>query len=88
MTEPITVTQAPAPGNARITSRRRLSAIWIIPLLALLVGLAMLVHAWLSTGPEITVSFQSATGLEAGKTPVKYKDVVVAISALTSQRCW
>jgi len=79
MTEPITVTQAPAPGNARITSRRRLSAIWIIPLLALLVGLAMLVHAWLSTGPEITVSFQSATGLEAGKTPVKYKDVVVGL---------
>lgn len=79
MTEPVAEPYSPVPGNANITSRRRPSAIWIIPLLALLVGLSMLVHAWLSAGPEITISFQSATGLEAGKTPVKYKDVVVGL---------
>lgn len=79
MTEPVTAPHSPAPSNANIVSRHRPSAIWSIPLLALLVGLSMLVHTWISAGPEITVSFQSATGLEAGKTPVKYKDVVVGV---------
>jgi len=76
----MTETLPPPPGEPRIATRRRLpSAIWIVPLLALLIGLSMLVHAWLSAGPEIVVSFQSATGLEAGKTPVKYKDVVIGL---------
>jgi len=79
MTEPVTVPRSPVSGNANIASRHRPSAIWIIPLLAILVGLSMLIHAWISAGPEITISFQSATGLEAGKTPVKYKDVVVGL---------
>jgi paraquat-inducible protein B len=79
MNKPVAAPPPSAPGNAHTVFRRRPSAIWIVPLLALLVGLSMLVHAWLSAGPEITVSFQSATGLEAGKTPVKYKDVVVGV---------
>ena len=30
-------------------------------------------------GPEITISFQTAEGLEAGKTQVKYKNVSVGL---------
>ncbi len=37
----------------------------------------MLIHAWLSAGPEITIAFPTATGLEAGKTPIRYKGVTV-----------
>jgi hypothetical protein len=37
----------------------------------------MLVHAWLDAGPEITIAWRTAAGLEAGKTPVKYKGVTV-----------
>ncbi|MDY4388074.1 PqiB family protein [Pectobacterium aroidearum] len=60
-----------------IRQRWRISLIWLVPALAMLTGLAMLIHTWLGTGPEIVVSFQSATGLEAGRTIVKYKDVAV-----------
>ena len=67
----------PKPG---VLERRRFpSLIWLVPLVAALIGLSMLVHAWLSAGPEITLVFQAATGLEAGKTPVKYKDVTVGL---------
>ncbi|MCB4361614.1 PqiB family protein [Quatrionicoccus australiensis] len=70
----------PQPGKPGILERRRFpSLIWLVPLVAALIGLSMLVHAWLSAGPEITIAFQAATGLDAGKTPVKYKDVTVGL---------
>ncbi|MDX5629092.1 MULTISPECIES: MlaD family protein [unclassified Brenneria] len=59
--------------------RWRLSPIWLVPGIALLIGVAMLINSWLSAGPELTLSFQTAAGLEAGKTAVKYKDVTVGI---------
>ncbi|RIX42591.1 MAG: MCE family protein [Rhodocyclales bacterium GT-UBC] len=69
-----------APGYPAVVERRRLpSLIWLVPVVAALVGLSMLIHAWLSAGPEISIVFQTATGLEAGKTPVKYKDVTVGM---------
>jgi len=60
-----------------VSPRRRLSVMWIVPTLAALIGLSMLVHAWSSEGPTITIAFKTAEGLEAGKTPVKYKAVTV-----------
>lgn len=59
------------------SARHRPSLVWLVPALAVLVGLSMLIHGWLNQGPTITISFQTATGLEAGKTAVKYKDVVI-----------
>ncbi|TPG10587.1 MCE family protein [Rhodanobacter glycinis] len=62
-----------------VVKRRRFNAslIWLIPALAALVGLSLVVSNWLQAGPQITISFQSAEGLDAGKTPVKYKNVVI-----------
>src|SRR5574337_381434 len=57
--------------------RFRESLIWLVPVLAALVGLSLVIHNWLQAGPQITISFQSAEGLDAGKTPVKYKNVVI-----------
>ncbi|UGB37012.1 intermembrane transport protein PqiB [Frateuria soli] len=57
--------------------RFSLSLIWLVPVLAALVGLSLVVHAWLQAGPQITITFQTAEGLESGKTPVKYKNVVI-----------
>lgn len=53
------------------------SLVWLVPILAGLIGIGMMAHAWLSQGPEITIRFNTAAGLEAGKTSVKYKDVIV-----------
>ncbi len=58
-------------------SRFHASLIWLIPALAALVGLSLVVSNWLQAGPQITISLQSAEGLDAAKTPVKYKNVVI-----------
>ncbi|KIO49760.1 intermembrane transport protein PqiB [Nitrosospira sp. NpAV] len=51
------------------------SLIWLIPILAAVIGIALAVQTWIQRGPEITIAFRSAEGLEAGKTKVKYKEV-------------
>ncbi|AXE31957.1 mammalian cell entry protein [Chromobacterium phragmitis] len=53
------------------------SLVWLIPVVAALIGGWLAVHAILSRGPSITISFQNAEGIEAGKTRIKYKDVEI-----------
>jgi paraquat-inducible protein B len=62
-----------------VVVRRRFNAslIWLVPALAALVGLSLVINAWVQAGPKITISMQSAEGLDPGKTPVKYKSVVI-----------
>ncbi len=55
--------------------RARFSVIWIIPIIAALVGVGIAVQRFLNEGPTITITFKVAEGIEAGKTFVKYKDV-------------
>ena len=65
-------------GAPEIRQRRaRVSLVWLVPIAAALVGFSMVVQNWLSAGPQITVSFETAEGLEANKTQVKYKNVVI-----------
>ena len=49
--------------------------VWIIPVIAAVVGGWILIHTITSRGPTINITFKSAEGLEAGKTKIKYKDV-------------
>ena len=60
-----------------IRPRRGLSVVWIIPLVAALIGIWLGVRAWRENGPVIFITFEGAEGLEAGKTRIKYKDVEV-----------
>jgi paraquat-inducible protein B len=55
--------------------RTRVSAVWIIPILAALVALGIAIQRVWSEGPTVTILFDAAPGVEAGKTFVKYKDV-------------
>ena len=57
--------------------RLRYSLVWLVPLLALLVGLVLVVRTLLQTGPLITITFPNAEGLEPGRTEVRFKEVVV-----------
>lgn len=61
------------------TRKARISFVWIVPIVAALIGLSMAVHDYLNVGPKITVSFLTAEGLEAKKTQVKYKNVVIGL---------
>jgi paraquat-inducible protein B len=73
--------QPPEIPDAIIERRHRRSSqlIWIIPVIALLVGLSLAVRAYLEKGPVITISFKSGEGIEAGKTKIKYKDVQIGL---------
>src|SRR5476651_1440209 len=51
------------------------SLVWLIPLLAALIGIGLVARSVLDKGPTVTVSFHTGDGLEPGKTKVKYKDV-------------
>ncbi|WLH14804.1 MlaD family protein [Pseudomonas hefeiensis] len=66
------------PSNPGVHTRRwNVSLIWLVPIVAALIGLSMVIHSTLSKGPQIVVSFTTAEGLEANKTVVKYKNVVI-----------
>ncbi|CAB1061567.1 Paraquat-inducible protein B [Olavius sp. associated proteobacterium Delta 1] len=57
------------------TKKRRISIVWLVPLVALAIGGWLVYKALSEKGPTITITFKSAAGLEAGKTKIKYKDV-------------
>jgi len=57
--------------------RKGLSIVWLVPIVAALIGAGLVYKAVTEKGPTITITFQNAEGLEAGKTKVKYKDVEI-----------
>ena len=75
MTEP---TPSSLPTARVDTPRRfRIPLVWVIPLVAALIGVFLALHTWYQQGPDITIRFKTGEGLEAGKTRIKYKDVDV-----------
>lgn len=67
-----------APGQAPIKTRRfSISLVWIVPIVAVLVGISLVVHTLMQEGPTITVTFKTGSGLTANKTEVKYRNVVI-----------
>ncbi len=55
----------------------RISIVWLIPLVALLIGVWLGYKAWSEMGSTIKITFKSAEGLVAGKTKIKYKNVEI-----------
>ena len=58
-------------------ARNRLSYLWILPVIALGIGLWLAYSHLSQIGPVIRIAFTSAEGLEAGKTKIRYKDLEV-----------
>jgi paraquat-inducible protein B len=65
--------------DALVERRRRRSSqlIWIIPVVAAVIGIFLAVKSYVERGPVITITFKSGEGLESGKTKIKYKDVQI-----------
>jgi paraquat-inducible protein B len=59
--------------------RRRVSPIWAVPIVAVLIAGWLGFTTWRQQGPTITIQFRSAEGLEAGKTPIKHKDIPLGV---------
>ncbi len=61
----------------KIVKKKLFSPIWLLPAVALILGLWLLVKGIKDAGVEITIHFPNATGIEIGKTLVKYQGVNV-----------
>ncbi len=70
------------PAARRRCWLRRL--LWLVPLMAALVGIGLVAGQLRGQGPEITLGFLDGEGIEPGKTPVKYNDV--GIGTVTAVR--
>ncbi len=68
-------------GNPEVivSDKRKLPLVWIVPLVALLLGIYMVIQHYLTQGPEITITYSTANGIEAGKTKIKSLNVEVGV---------
>ncbi len=63
--------------TATIDTRRRSGAIWLVPIVALLIVSVFVAREWWMRGPRIVVSIPRATGIEAGRTRVFSRGVPI-----------
>jgi len=72
-------TPAPELPQPRVVKARRwnVSLVWLVPFVAIAIAASMLVRSIFLIGPRIEIQFKSADGVEAGKTEVRYKEVVI-----------
>ncbi|WMC12115.1 intermembrane transport protein PqiB [Oceanimonas pelagia] len=63
--------------RAERKKQRSLSPIWIVPLVAVLIGAWMIYDNLSKLGPSITLVMDNAEGIEAGKTLIKTRNVEV-----------
>lgn len=66
-------------NEPKVSTSRRLSPVWFIPLLAVLIAVWLAVRAWQEAGPVIQIEFSAASGIEVGKTRIRYRDVEVGV---------
>lgn len=57
----------------------RVSVVWLVPVAALLIALGVGWQSWSDRGPVVVISFESASGVKARETVLRYRDVNVGI---------
>lgn len=75
------MTELPDPEikPARRSLLERVSVVWLVPIGALLISLAIAWQNYSSRGPLIEIAFADASGIRAGETEVRYRDVPVGV---------
>ncbi|BAO44841.1 PqiB family protein [Thiolapillus brandeum] len=53
------------------------SFVWVVPIVALLIGLVLIYREYSSLGPSINIVFRSAEGIEPKQTEIRYRDVAI-----------
>tara|TARA_R110002049_G_scaffold117332_2_gene270498 strand:+ start:79371 stop:81455 length:2085 start_codon:yes stop_codon:yes gene_type:complete len=53
------------------------SIVWVLPILALIVAVAVAWRSYAERGPEIIVEFENGSGIAAGETELKYRNITV-----------
>lgn len=63
--------------RAVVKKKHKISLVWIIPILAFIITAILIWNNTLNVGPSIKIIMSDAEGMEAGKTLVKFRSVVV-----------
>lgn len=72
----------PAPMDvqqARPSLWRRVSLVWLVPVLALAVTLGVAYQNYAERGVLVSIIFENANGIKAGETVIRYRDVDVGV---------
>jgi paraquat-inducible protein B len=64
-------------ATASVRPRRRLPLVWIVPILTALIAGWLAWDTYSKRGPTITIAFDTAAGLTAGQSQLKYRNVVM-----------
>ncbi|MCB8879660.1 MCE family protein [Acidisoma cellulosilytica] len=72
--QPAQPAMPPPPVHIR---RRHFSFVWIIPILAAVIAIYLGYRTIIEQGPLVTITFNTAQGLAAGQTQIKYKAVAL-----------
>ena len=54
-----------------------MSWIRLVPIVAALAAGSLILRTWFESGPQITITFESAEGLQVGQTQIRYKEVSI-----------
>lgn len=66
-------------AEADVATMSSVSKIWIVPILALGIGVWMVYYQWANKGPTITIEFSTAQGIEPDKTKIKSRSVDIGV---------
>jgi paraquat-inducible protein B len=66
-------------GRPEVKQKAGPSIIWLIPLVTAIVGGWLAVQTLIDQAPTATITFNTAEGIQAGKTSVKYKNVEIGL---------
>src|ERR1700758_4076679 len=67
----------PTRHTARARRSRRIPVIWIIPIIAIAIGAWLAWDTLSKEGPTITITFETAEGLQAGQSQLKFRDITL-----------
>ncbi len=67
----------PEPVTSPAKRRPSLSMVWIVPLVAAILALWLTYRHYEDLGPLVTIAFETAEGIEAGRTPIRRLNVEI-----------
>jgi paraquat-inducible protein B len=78
------VRKSDTPEDVTVTGARsgfweRISLIWIVPVMALVIALGVAFDNYIKRGPLIQITFDNAEGIAANQTELRYRDLAVGV---------
>lgn len=60
-------------------SRRFVSAVWLVPIIAVMIALAIAYQSYANRGVLVTISFPDASGVTVGQTTLRFREVTIGV---------